>query len=57
MNYMIRRMTLDDYELAYSLWQSTEGVSLDEEDNRDDIALYLRRNPGLCFVATVGNFS
>ena len=54
MDYIIRQMTLEDYEPAYALWRATDGVCLDEEDSRDGIALYLRRNQGLCFVATVG---
>jgi len=53
MTYTIRQMTLDDYTPAYSLWQATDGVCLDEEDSLDGITLYLRRNQGLCFVATV----
>jgi len=53
MEYSIRQMTIDDYEEVYSLWKRTEGLSLEESDTREGIALYLRRNPGLCFVATV----
>lgn len=53
--FTIREMTLDDYEQAYSLWRETDGVCLDEEDCHDGIALYLRRNQGLCFVAIVGD--
>ena len=54
MNYTIRQMALTDYDQAYELWRATEGVYLDEEDSREGITLYLRRNHGLCFVATVG---
>jgi GNAT superfamily N-acetyltransferase len=54
MDYSIRQMTLDDYEQAYSLWDATDGVCLDGSDSRDGITLYLRRNQGFCFVATVG---
>jgi ribosomal protein S18 acetylase RimI-like enzyme len=54
MDYTIRQMTLDDYEQTYALWRATDGVCLDEGDSRDGIALYLRRNQGLCFVAIVG---
>jgi len=53
MTATIRQMTLDDYEQAYALWRATDGLCLEEEDSRDGIALYLRRNRGLCFVATV----
>jgi ribosomal protein S18 acetylase RimI-like enzyme len=51
MSYPIRIMSLDDYDSAYRLWSTAEGMSLGEDDNRDGIALYLRRNPKSCFVA------
>jgi ribosomal protein S18 acetylase RimI-like enzyme len=54
MSYPIRSMSLDDYERVYHLWSTSEGMSLDEDDSRDGIASYLRRNPGLCFVALDG---
>jgi len=48
-------MTPADYDQAYALWRTTDGVCLDEEDSREGISLYLRRNQGMCFVATVDN--
>jgi len=51
MNYSIREMTIDDYEEVYKLWKTTPGLSLEESDTQESIALYLGRNPGLCFVA------
>jgi ribosomal protein S18 acetylase RimI-like enzyme len=53
MSYPIRIMSLDDYDSAYRLWSTAEGMSLGEDDNRDGIALYLRRSPKSCFVALV----
>jgi ribosomal protein S18 acetylase RimI-like enzyme len=53
MEYSIRQMRIDDYEEVYSLWKQTEGLSLEESDTREGIALYLDRNRGLCFVAMV----
>lgn len=50
----IRPMTMDDYEEVYRLWTLAEGLSVEEDDDRDRIALYLQRNDGLCFVATCG---
>jgi N-acetylglutamate synthase len=55
MNCKIRRMTLHDYAAVHRLWLQTEGMSLTEDDNREGIALYLRRNRGLCFIATSEN--
>jgi ribosomal protein S18 acetylase RimI-like enzyme len=54
MNYPIRIMSLDDYDRVYRLWSAADGMSLGEEDNREGIALYLRRNPKSCFVALDG---
>ena len=55
MNCKIRRMTLRDYAAVHRLWLQTEGMSLTGDDNREGIALYLRRNRGLCFIASRGN--
>ena len=46
-------MTIDDY--VYRLWEQTEGLSLEETDTREFMAIYLNRNRGLCFVACVGD--
>jgi putative acetyltransferase len=53
MNCSIRQMTIDDYGDVYRLWDEAEGICLEEGDSPDAIALYLRRNEGLCFVAIV----
>lgn len=54
MNVTLRPMTIDDYEGVYQLWSTAEGLSLIEEDNREGIAIYLKRNAGLCFVSVDG---
>jgi len=51
MDYSTREMTIHDYEEVYTLGKTTPGLSLEESDTQESIALYLRRNPGLCFVA------
>jgi ribosomal protein S18 acetylase RimI-like enzyme len=51
MSHEIREMTSDDYDQAYRLWSEYKGLCLGDDDARDRIELYLRRNPGLCFVA------
>jgi ribosomal protein S18 acetylase RimI-like enzyme len=53
MEFTIRPMTLSDYNDAYSLWNATEGIDLDEEDDHDAFEIYLNRNQGLCFVANI----
>ena len=48
----IRKMTIDDYDLVYSLWLSTPNMGLNNiDDSQDGIAAYLARNPNTCFVA------
>ena len=47
----VRELTIDDYDAAYALWKSTEGVGLSAADSRENIASFLSRNPGLSFVA------
>ena len=46
-----REFVLDDYDSAIALWSGTEGVEICEGDSRDEIAAYLKRNPGLSRVA------
>jgi hypothetical protein len=53
MEYSIRQMRIDDYEEVYNLWKQAKGLSLEESDTWEGIALYLGRNPGLCFVAMI----
>ena len=54
MNLIIRALTIADYEAVRRLWQDTEGVGLNESDSRENIALFLARNPGLSRVAVDG---
>jgi len=44
-------MVQGDYDEVVALWRTTEGVGLSEGDDQAGIEQYLRRNPGLCFVA------
>lgn len=47
----IRQFALDDYDRAVALWSAVEGVEICEGDSREDIAEYLKRNPGLSRIA------
>ena len=51
----IREMTIEDYDAVLSLWQSDKGMYLDERDSKENIHKYLKRNPGLSFVAYHGS--
>ena len=45
---------MSDYDAVIRLWQETEGVGLNESDDRGNLRSYLRRNPGMSFVARRG---
>jgi len=55
MGYRIRQMKIGDYQKVYALWKKTEELSLEESDRKEAMAIYLRRNRGLCFVACKGD--
>ncbi len=51
----VREITISDYQVVHSLWQSCRGVGLHSDvDCEYGIGLYLARNPGLSFVAIDG---
>ena len=47
----IRPMALDDFNGVHALWSRTEGLEVNDLDERDQLAAYFRRNPGLSQVA------
>ncbi len=47
-------MSIRDYDEVFALWSQCDGVGLAEGDSREDIRAFLRRKPGLSFVATSG---
>jgi ribosomal protein S18 acetylase RimI-like enzyme len=54
--WIIRAMTMDDYDAVYQLWRNTPGMGLNTtDDSREGIAAYLKRNPSTCFVAVEGD--
>ena len=46
-----REFVMEDYDRVCALWNSVEGVEICEGDSREDVAGYLKRNPGLSRVA------
>jgi ribosomal protein S18 acetylase RimI-like enzyme len=46
-----REFVMSDYDDAIVLWAGVEGVEICEGDSREEIAEYLKRNPGLSRVA------
>src|SRR4030042_5216026 len=54
MKYKVRQMTIRDYDAVISLWRGIPGIGLDNDsDSRLGITRYLKRNPGLSFVAQI----
>jgi ribosomal protein S18 acetylase RimI-like enzyme len=51
--HCIRAMTIADHGAVHRLWRTSDGIVLVADDSRRGIGLYLARNRGLCFVATV----
>ncbi|HEX9047967.1 MAG TPA: GNAT family N-acetyltransferase [Verrucomicrobiae bacterium] len=49
--FSVRALGLADFDAVLRLWQESEGVGLNESDSRENIALFLKRNPGLSRVA------
>jgi len=51
MQVWVRPFEISDYRAARALWERTPGVGLSDADGPEAIAAFLRRNPGLSFVA------
>ena len=50
-----REFRIDDYDAAVALWKRVEGIEIAEGDSKEEIALYIARNPGLSLVAEDGS--
>src|SRR6185436_11495371 len=51
MNVSVRAMRPSNYEEVVALWNSTEGIGLNESDSEAATVEYLRRNPDMSAVA------
>ena len=54
MSILLRNVTIEDYDLIYNLWISTEQSKRalnPVDDSREGIEKYLNRNPNTCFLA------
>lgn len=50
--FMIRVMTIDDYDGVYALWKKIKGFGLRSiDDSREGVERFLRRNPSTSVVA------
>ena|SRR5947209_835912 len=50
-SWQISELTAADYDEAFALWSSTEGMSLGRADSREAICKYLQRNRALSLAA------
>jgi ribosomal protein S18 acetylase RimI-like enzyme len=50
-----REFCISDYDAALLLWQRVEGLEIAEGDDRQGVAQFLARNPGLSRVAIDGS--
>jgi N-acetylglutamate synthase len=53
-NIKTREFFISDYDAALQLWERVEGLEIAEGDDRESVACFLARNPGLSRVATDG---
>ncbi len=49
------KMTIADYDDTIELWKNSPGVAIGQADSKQNITLFIERNPGLGFVARDGN--
>jgi len=49
-----REFSITDYDGAVQIWQRVEGIEIAEGDDKEGIAEFLARNPGLSRVAIDG---
>lgn len=52
LDYKIEKMTLKRYNDLIEFWKSVEGLWLSDDDDYNNLRIYLRRNPNLNFIAT-----
>jgi ribosomal protein S18 acetylase RimI-like enzyme len=50
-----REFSIDDYDAALALWHRVEGLEVAEGDDKEGVAQFVERNPGLSRVATDGS--
>jgi N-acetylglutamate synthase len=50
-----REFLIDDYDAALRIWRRAEGIEIAEGDDKEGVAKFLERNPGLSRVAVDGS--
>ena len=55
MKYKIVEMQLDRYQELINFWKNTEGLWIGDDDSYENLKVFLKRNPGLNFIAISEN--
>ena len=55
MEINISKFTIESYDRVLNLWKQCEGIGLSDSDSKENIQLYLDRNPGMSFIAELNN--
>jgi N-acetylglutamate synthase len=50
MPYDIQPMSISDYDQVLAFWRAQEGIGLNKSDERQPLADFLERNPGMSFI-------
>lgn len=51
MGYLIRQMSVEDYDAVLQLWQKSKSIVLSTIDSRECVGKLLEKNTGLSYVA------
>ena len=55
MDFVVRQMEIGDYDPVWQLWESSNAITLSSAESRERIQNLLERNPGMSYVALVGD--
>ena len=55
MKLKISELTIESYERVFDLWNRCDGIGLGDSDTKENIALFLKRNPGMSCIAKMGD--
>ena len=55
MKITISNFTIESYDRVLNLWKQCKGIGLGDSDSKENIQLYLNRNPGMSFIAELDN--
>lgn len=55
MDITISDLTPDDYNRVMTVWNQCDGIGLSGSDSEENIRSFLGKNPGMSFIAKVGD--